>query len=171
MQELIFGSLAPKGQQVQQAGSPRVAPETPQEPPRQAQPSPQLATGQASPPSLPSPLPMRSPGSSSPSNMPLDHLLMLANMTNTQPEEWNASPRMRNQMPNMQGSGFKNFPAYRRALSLLLPHPPAGMLSYTFKSIVKTTTYLRSCTAFHLLQRTACGVHVLPPTSHWIFLN
>ena len=131
MQELIFGSVAPKGQQGQQAGSPRGPPEAPQDSPRQAQPSPQLGTAPASPPpSLPSPLPMRSLGSSSPSNMPLDHLLMLANMTNTQPEEWNASPRLRNQMPNLQGAGFSNYPAYRRALSLLLI-PPSGCHTIT----------------------------------------
>ncbi len=119
LQELIFGPITSNNQQ---AGSPRGAPEAPQESPRQAQPpSPQLGAGQASsPPNLPSPLPLRSPGSSSPSNMPLDHLLMLANMTNNQPEEWNASPRMHNNTPSptMQGSGFDHYPSFpRRALS------------------------------------------------------
>ena len=43
-------------------------------------------------------------GSPSPSNMPLDHLLMLANLTNNQNEEWTASPNQNN-LHHMQGAG------------------------------------------------------------------
>ena len=50
---------------------------------------------------------------------------MLANMTNSQTEDWNASPRMRNQTPSptMQGSGFHHYPSFRRVLFTLLLLP------------------------------------------------
>ena len=138
-QEVIFGPVVSKGQQ---AGSPRAPAEAPQDSSRQAQASPQPGTEQASPPpSLPSPLPLRSPGSTSPSNMPLDHLLMLANMTNNQPEEWNASPRMPNQSPSMQGPSFNHFPPYRTA--------PPPMLHSTLSAAVisdyRLTCLIRLC--------------------------
>lgn len=109
-------------------GSPQGPPnEAPLESPRQAHNGGQLCAAQSSPPNLPSPLPLRSSGSPSPSNMPLDHLLMLANLTNGQPEDMmlqNTSPNSGNQ-PSMHGAGNYH-PAYRRALSLS-PPPQACM--------------------------------------------
>lgn len=56
---------------------------------------------------------------------------MLANMTNNQPEEWSASPRMRNQPPSMQGPSFNHFPSYRRAPSRMLHAPLQLLLRYS----------------------------------------
>ena len=117
MQDLIFGVPAPKMQQGMQQGSPRGQSDAPHpQSPRQAH----LGMAQSSPPNLPSPLPMRSPGSPSPSNMPLDHLLMLANLTNNQNEDWAASPHAGNS-PSMSNAGNCHPGAFRAHLVPLLP--------------------------------------------------
>ena len=85
-------------------------------PPRQGH----LGMAQLSPPNLPSPLPMRSPGISSPSNMPLDHLLMLTNLTNNQNEDWVASPHAGNP-PSINNTGNCSPGAFHVLLVPLLP--------------------------------------------------
>ena len=113
MQDLIFGVPAAKMQQ----DSPRGQPEAPHpQSPRQGH----FDMAQSSPPNLPSPLPMRSPGSPSPYNMPLDHLLMLANLTNNQNEDWVASPHAGNS-PSMSNAGNSSPGAFRAFLVPLLP--------------------------------------------------
>jgi hypothetical protein len=52
--------------------------------------------------------------------MPLDHLLMLANLTNNQNEDWVASPHAGNS-PSMSNAGNCNPGAFRALLVPLLP--------------------------------------------------
>ena len=119
MQDLIFGVPAPN----MQKNSPRGQSDAPHpQSPRQG-----LGMAQSSPLNLPSPLPMRSPGSPSPSNMPLDHLLILANLTNNQNEDWVASPHAGNS-PSMSNAGNCH-PGTFRALLFPLPFCTSAPLS------------------------------------------